>query len=774
MFGIFAFFFLSPKIVFSQSGGLTFVTRVLSDAIDVDLQGDYVFTSHSGGIAFHNIVDPENPFLTTNYQPDACRYGYLDISGNILFSTQSSDLRYDCSRRGIHMYNSLHLIDITNKSSPFELGFVSIGGPGGGTETDQSGAYNFFTNSHGGLVVIDTTNPASPEVVETFSFGAAVFNDINVVGQRGYLADLNGKFWIVDVSDPNNIETISNNLSIPNALRVDVQGDFAYVAAGGHGLYIIDVSNEASPSVVGNIDWRHEVPTDNDTLDVDVEGNFAFLSNSYRGVVVVDISDPTSPFEVARLDLDGYARKLKYRDGYVFVADIFKGLNILKFENGESSNILDVPLFKQNDPAWGSQTYDSAGTNPLSCGSTIGQCGCVVSSIAMILKYHGVDRDPDGNPTTPETVNNYFKSGQVCDNFGCSSLGYSYGNVLWGAGGLYSEASNKAFDTQKVVFKGKLGFDMDEISSLIDSQQPVAMRVIGKEHWVVATGVAGSTLAINDPGFDRIRLNDIAYGNTALASRLYEKTASDFSSFQVTSKAPTQILVTDNQGRSTGYDILTNGIVEEIPNSYYEFEGAYSDPTGVNPPPLPGDGVYTVVILTPEQDKYQVQVVGENGDDYGFTVHASDRNANLDFNLFSNEMPPSGFENYVFNYNPDPAVEEKFSQEIKIDIWPFIKTNIIFRKLKLPIPVGILSSPTFNAPEDLNKKSLTFGKTGEEESLVQCFNFYPDLNRDGMKDVYCLFSAQKSEFQVGDRKGILKGITVNGLELLGEDFVAVH
>lgn len=142
-----------------------------------------------------------------------------------------------------------------------------------------------------------------------------------------------------------------------------------------------------------------------------------------------------------------------------------------------TGTLLDVPLFKQTDSQWGSQEYDSGNKQRLDCGKTMARCGCATTSVAMILKYYGVDRDPYGNPTTPMVVNNYFKQDEVCGALGCTSRGYKYGNIKWHVAGEYSAESNRIFDTQKVVFKGSYDFSPSFVASEIEEQRPLVMRV---------------------------------------------------------------------------------------------------------------------------------------------------------------------------------------------------------------------------------------------------------------------------------------------------------
>lgn len=92
-------------------------------------------------------------------------------------------------------------------------------------------------------------------------------------------------------------------------------------------------------------------------------------------------------------------------------------------------------------------------------------------------------------------------------------------------------------------------------------------------------------------------------------------------------------------------------------------------------------------------------------------------------------------------------------------------------KGKDPIPVAILSAPGFNAVEMIDEKSLTFGATGDEKSLVRCKKKGKDVrvdkSRDGLKDLVCYFRPDLAGFQVGDVQAFLKGNLVGGGKIEG-------
>ena len=95
------------------------------------------------------------------------------------------------------------------------------------------------------------------------------------------------------------------------------------------------------------------------------------------------------------------------------------------------------------------------------------------------------------------------------------------------------------------------------------------------------------------------------------------------------------------------------------------------------------------------------------------------------------------------------------------------------------IQVAILSTELFNAPKDVDRSSLTFGATGDENSLkLKGKKQLPDcqvrdVNKDRRLDLVCKFMLGKTGFQPGDTQGILRGLTKEGLLIEGSDAVTV-
>ena len=82
-----------------------------------------------------------------------------------------------------------------------------------------------------------------------------------------------------------------------------------------------------------------------------------------------------------------------------------------------------------------------------------------------------------------------------------------------------------------------------------------------------------------------------------------------------------------------------------------------------------------------------------------------------------------------------------------------------------------MSTSTFDAVNAVDQSSLTFGRTGNEGSFINCA--VEDANKDKRLDLVCHFDAKSTAFQMGDTQGVLHGTTVEGLPIAGTDSVNI-
>lgn len=165
-------------------------------------------------------------------------------------------------------------------------------------------------------------------------------------------------------------------------------------------------------------------------------------------------------------------------------------------------------------------------------------------------------------------------------------------------------------------------------------------------HFVVATGKT------NINGNDTFTLNDPALGQTTLYEKysnaygaafyyLLGPTTFDRSSLEVSAHSPVHLLVTDAQGRRTGYDPRTSTSYNEIPNAGY-VTGAIGSPDGNTLPPFK-------VVLIPQSGsgQYTVQAIGTGSGTFEIDAMRTNSSGNVNTTIFSGTAQNNSVNTYV-------------------------------------------------------------------------------------------------------------------------------
>ncbi|MGA1840065.1 MAG: LVIVD repeat-containing protein [bacterium] len=172
-------------------------------------------------------------------------------------------------------------------------------------------------------------------------------NNIYIQGLYAYVADGLSGLQVIDISNPANPSLIGECYiqGAFNAYDVYVQGTYAYVAYGSSGLQIINVSNPAKPSIIGSYN------TPGSARGVHVQGSYAFVADESEGLRVINISNPAKPSFVDSYNTPGSAIDVYVQGSYAFVADGSSGLQVINISN--PANLSLAGKFSTPDPANG-------------------------------------------------------------------------------------------------------------------------------------------------------------------------------------------------------------------------------------------------------------------------------------------------------------------------------------------------------------------------------------------------------------------------------------
>ncbi|MCB9240834.1 MAG: hypothetical protein H6608_06875 [Flavobacteriales bacterium] len=173
---------------------------------------------------------------------------------------------------------------------------------------------NFFsTKEASGMAIVDISNPEKPSVngLWKHSAGTEGASQVVVHGSTAYLAAFSHGIFILDISNPSNIQLISQfvpNLNFPdsppdstkiNARGMVLENDVIYLSYDAGGIRIINVSNPAKPRETG----RYSNPVMNKKPraynNAVKYGKYLFCGVDYCGMEVLDVSDTTSITQVS-------------------------------------------------------------------------------------------------------------------------------------------------------------------------------------------------------------------------------------------------------------------------------------------------------------------------------------------------------------------------------------------------------------------------------------------------------------------------------------------
>jgi len=173
-------------------------------------------------------------------------------------------------------------------------------------------------------------------------------NALYCFGSYAYLAcgrqtDPNGRgVQIFNIQDPNISPLPVSFFSLPEkANDIFVFGDYAYVAAAGAGLKILDVQAPDTPLLVSSVELYEQEEAEK----FSVYGNHIYLAVKGardRGLQIIDISNPIKPAlsGTCAFDPNGSVQDVIVEQNYAYLADGKGGIKIINIQDRQNPNIV--------------------------------------------------------------------------------------------------------------------------------------------------------------------------------------------------------------------------------------------------------------------------------------------------------------------------------------------------------------------------------------------------------------------------------------------------
>ena len=341
----------------------------------------------------------------SDWDPDPAATLYdVDVVGNLAY---------------VASYRGLHIVDISDKATPVEIGFFF---KTGATRVKVVGNYAFLaygyytTNAYGGLRVLDISDPADIKNIASYQTSNTEVHGLFVGNDKAYITAQNDGLYIFNVSDLSACtETsqcnLNNNLTGSYSLGsghwahdVYVDGDLAYIADGQAGMTILNVA-PATPTYVGSWDSTN---TSSRPHGIFVENQKAYLAdagNLTQGYLwVIDVSTPGTPVKLGSIGTT--SERVMVSNQYAFMASNEGALYVADVSNSASPAIAGVYT----------TPYESNGLDVV--GDMVylaDRNGLYILRFTLMADSDG-DGVLDGADSCPDT-----EAGDAVDTFGCSS-----------------------------------------------------------------------------------------------------------------------------------------------------------------------------------------------------------------------------------------------------------------------------------------------------------------------------------------------------------------
>ena len=183
------------------------------------------------------------------------------------------------------------------------------------------------------ITIISNTSNYEYQEIGSIEIGNEVFQ-AKIVDDIAYIIVGNPQgLAIVNVSDPNHPELLSNYYGGGHPQYVEISEDIAYIANIFQGLEILNVSDPTSPVRIAHYKPEYEI------YDVKINENIAYLGCWNDGVEIIDISDPNNPIFLSSYILNCVSTQLVFNNDLIYAVSHcsdYSGLQVINVSNPSS------------------------------------------------------------------------------------------------------------------------------------------------------------------------------------------------------------------------------------------------------------------------------------------------------------------------------------------------------------------------------------------------------------------------------------------------------
>ncbi len=238
---------------------------------------------------------------------------------------------------------------------------------------------------------------------------------IAAAGDYAYI-DQGQDLVILDISDVTSPSEVGRVTVSSEIYDIVISDNYAYVANGGNGVTIVDISTSFSPSIVGTYSTE-----DSFVQGIALSDNYAYAASGFSGLVILDITVPSSPTLAGAYDTAGFANGVTVSGNYAYVAD--DGKAILD----GSSGLVIIDISDPSSPSL-TGTYDSI----------YAYSSVISGNYAYVADYNGLVILDVSDPSVPVLAGKYPSNGDS----NCVAVSGNYAYLADGMGVSVVDVSN--------------------------------------------------------------------------------------------------------------------------------------------------------------------------------------------------------------------------------------------------------------------------------------------------------------------------------------------
>ncbi len=160
--------------------------------------------------------------------------------------------------------------------------------------------------------------------------------------EKLYVGSFQGDLHII-AAEPHGRMKLLSTLSAPKPLfDIAVRNDYAYLACGTEGTFIVDIQHPEKPVLVGKVEVPDYLLPFDCSTSLTVAGEQLYVANGRAGIQVYNLTQAQSPRLVGSISTLGNAIALVVSGKQVYVANLLTGMQMIDCQDPDRLQMIGV------------------------------------------------------------------------------------------------------------------------------------------------------------------------------------------------------------------------------------------------------------------------------------------------------------------------------------------------------------------------------------------------------------------------------------------------